>query len=121
MADFKLNSPRQRKLIFDKYGGRCAYCGEELLGGWHIDHITPKHLLELETVKGLDIRDYCNPSCPSCNISKGGFRLEVWRQELEEKVFRMNRDSSNYRILKRFGLIQETGDGVIFYFERPLS
>lgn len=30
-----------RKLIFDKYGGRCAYCGCELLKGWHVDEIEP--------------------------------------------------------------------------------
>lgn len=30
-----------RQLIFDKYGGRCAYCGEPLVKGWHVDEIEP--------------------------------------------------------------------------------
>lgn len=31
-----------RKLIYDKYGGKCAYCGEDLPPkGWHVDHIEP--------------------------------------------------------------------------------
>jgi 5-methylcytosine-specific restriction endonuclease McrA len=30
-----------RQKIFDKYGGRCAYCGCELQKGWHVDHIDP--------------------------------------------------------------------------------
>ena len=30
-----------RQLIFDKFGGRCAYCGELLQKGWHVDEIEP--------------------------------------------------------------------------------
>lgn len=30
-----------RKLIFDKYEGKCAYCGCELQKGWHVDEIEP--------------------------------------------------------------------------------
>jgi hypothetical protein len=30
-----------RELIFNKYGGKCAYCGCELEKGWHTDHIEP--------------------------------------------------------------------------------
>lgn len=31
----------ERELVFNKYGGRCAYCGCELQKGWHIDHHEP--------------------------------------------------------------------------------
>lgn len=30
-----------RQKIFDKYGGRCAYCGFELKKGWCVDHVEP--------------------------------------------------------------------------------
>ena len=30
---------KERELIFNKYNGKCAYCGCELKKGWHIDHI----------------------------------------------------------------------------------
>src|SRR5688572_25533552 len=30
-----------REAIFNKYGGKCAYCGCDLLKGWHVDHMTP--------------------------------------------------------------------------------
>ena len=30
---------KDRQLIFDKYDGKCAYCGTELVKGWHVDHI----------------------------------------------------------------------------------
>lgn len=32
-----------RQKIFDKYGGRCAYCGCELTARWHADHMNPIH------------------------------------------------------------------------------
>ncbi len=31
-----------RQKIFDKYGGKCAYCGCELQKGWHVDHVEPE-------------------------------------------------------------------------------
>lgn len=32
---------KDRELIFNKFGGRCSYCGDELQKGWHIDHSEP--------------------------------------------------------------------------------
>jgi hypothetical protein len=32
---------KTRQIIFDKYNGKCAYCGCELVKGWHADHIEP--------------------------------------------------------------------------------
>lgn len=32
---------KKRQIIFDKYNGKCAYCGCELQKLWHIDHIEP--------------------------------------------------------------------------------
>lgn len=30
-----------RQIVFDKYKGRCAYCGEPLQKGWHVDEVDP--------------------------------------------------------------------------------
>lgn len=30
-----------RSTLFDKYNGRCAYCGNPLQKGWHVDEIKP--------------------------------------------------------------------------------
>lgn len=30
-----------RQAIFDKYGGKCAYCGCVLEKGWHVDELEP--------------------------------------------------------------------------------
>ena len=32
---------KDRQIVFDKYNGKCAYCGCELVKGWHVDHIEP--------------------------------------------------------------------------------
>ncbi|MFA5243668.1 MAG: hypothetical protein WC380_00070 [Pedobacter sp.] len=31
----------EREIIFNKYGGKCAYCGCNLAKGWHVDHLEP--------------------------------------------------------------------------------
>ncbi len=30
-----------RELVFNKYGGKCAYCGCDLTKGWHVDEVEP--------------------------------------------------------------------------------
>jgi len=32
---------KDRQIIFDKYDGHCAYCGCELVKGWHVDELLP--------------------------------------------------------------------------------
>jgi hypothetical protein len=32
---------KDRQIIFDKYNGHCAYCGCELVKGWHVDELLP--------------------------------------------------------------------------------
>jgi 5-methylcytosine-specific restriction endonuclease McrA len=34
---------KNREIIFNKYNGRCAYCGCELQKGWHVDELLPVH------------------------------------------------------------------------------
>jgi len=34
-------SKKDREIIFNKYNGKCAYCGCELQKGWHVDEILP--------------------------------------------------------------------------------
>jgi len=32
---------KDREIVFNKYGGKCAYCGYELKRNWHCDHLEP--------------------------------------------------------------------------------
>ena len=120
-----------RKAVYDKTGGKCAYCGVNLPIRWHCDHIKPvhrNHRWDHEKRKYVytgemgrrenDIIENLLPSCPSCNIFKTSFPLEVFRTEIKKQVERLNQYSNQYRIAKRFGLIEETKKQIVFYFER---
>lgn len=39
----KVMTKKQRQEVYDKFGGRCAYCGCELGKRWHADHLECLH------------------------------------------------------------------------------
>lgn len=118
---------KKRLSVYDKFKGKCAYCGcNILLSKFHIDHIEPKHRgysqhqlnsWGSKIIKGTDHIDNLNPACISCNLSKSTFSIEDWRKEIELKKDRIKKDSTNFNILLRFGLIKEITIPVIFHFE----
>lgn len=121
-----------REQIFNKYGGKCAYCGCDLQKGWHVDEIEPvrrnfnwnqdKRRYEVNKdnpmchPERLHI-DNQNPSCPSCNINKHSESLESFRSAIKGYMKHLNEVSTQYKIAKRYGLITETDIDVKFYFE----
>ncbi len=122
--------------IYTKFGGRCAYCGEELNGVWCIDHVIPKvtfvyHIKRKESVpdflKHLRIDDINHidnlfPSCEGCNELKGAHSLERFRSELLRIADRMFNTNDAYRAAVRFGLIQQIKKKEIkFYFENHIK
>ncbi|KWF83482.1 HNH endonuclease [Burkholderia cepacia] len=123
----------QRARLRQKYDGRCAYCGTQLPDRWHGDHVDPV-VRAVETTRDSeghwrlvsgsprhperDVESNYMPSCPPCNISKGAMDLEQWRQWLAGHVASLNAYHPIYRLAKVYGLIQETGAPVVFYFER---
>lgn len=114
----KISNKKIRETIYQKYDGKCAYCGDDLTGKFTIDHITPKRRKDPKHPnKGKDTIDNYNPCCYSCNSSKSTFTLEQWREEISLKVDRLMRDSSQFRLVWRFGLIGFKKETVTFYFE----
>ena len=121
---------KDRQIIFDKYNGRCAYCGCELQKGWHVDELLPvlrnmkwnadktKYIHDgtYEHPERLHI-DNQMPSCPSCNINKHSMSLEDFRSLIQNFIYSLNKNFVQYKIAKRYGLIQETIKPVVFYFE----
>lgn len=121
-----------RQKVFDKYGGRCAYCGCELQKGWHVDEIEPvrrfKSYVKDEHGKSIwDAEkggwvtksevshperfhiDNQNPACASCNINKHSDSLETFRKNIAAYMKHLNEINTQYKVAKRYGLIQETG------------
>lgn len=120
----------ERQQVHDKFGGLCAYCGGELPERWHVDHLEPvRRDLNISAGRLVSSQTDCQhpdrhrpenlmPACPPCNISKGPMDLEVWRAWLKKHVDSLNLYQKTYRMAKAYGLVQETGADVVFYFER---
>lgn len=122
-----------RQIVYNKYNGKCAYCGSELPAKWHIDHIEPvvrnskydsKNLRYVADGtcrgQGSDVLSNYNPACPSCNIQKNSFTIEQFRQNIMGFLNSLNQYSTQYKFAKRYGLIRELETDVIFYFEKQL-
>lgn len=111
---------KDRELVFNKYGGKCAYCGCDLTKGWHVDHIEPivRNWVDgsCEKPENENLQNY-NPSCPSCNIQKNSYTLEQFRENIKQFVNSLNQYSTQYKFAKKYGLIKETEVDVKFYFE----
>ena len=103
---------KQRETIFNKYGGRCAYCGEPLRKAWHVDELLPIH-----RKYKYDCLENQMPACASCNINKHRLSLEEFRALIWGFVRSLNRDSTQYKVARRYGLIVEAVKPIVFYFE----
>lgn len=102
-----------RSMVHEKYGGRCAYCGEAIaLKGMNVDHIKAVHIGGCDSVENL------NPSCRACNNFKYSWTIEELRYALTMQVDRARKSSVNFRNAERYGLIQVTDIPVVFYFEQ---
>ena len=120
-----------RELIYNKYGGCCAYCGCILKKGWHVDELKPvRRNFTYDKNKGTfkATGDYLHlerfnienqmPSCPSCNINKHSMSLEEFRSLITGFMKHLNEVNTQYKIAKRYGLIEETIKPIVFYFEK---
>ncbi len=108
----------KRQQIFDKYSGRCSYCGCELTDKFHIDHIEPiRRNNDGTCLKPNESIENMNPACPSCNIMKHSMSLEQFRNSIKLFVRSLNLYNNQFKFAKKYGLIQETEKEVIFYFE----
>ena len=71
-------TPAERRAVYDKMGGRCAYCGEQL----NYEDMQVDHVVALRS-EGEDDLANMLPTCRSCNHYKRGNSLEGWRRILE--------------------------------------
>jgi 5-methylcytosine-specific restriction endonuclease McrA len=123
-----------RRKVWCKFGGKCAYCGCELTGKWHIDHAQAlqRHSTYDRVKKRFvhtgecqyperDTIDNCMPACVSCNLYKSSSDIETFRWKIGNTITALNRDRTQYQFAKRYGLLNETGLKVKFYFETIAS
>jgi 5-methylcytosine-specific restriction endonuclease McrA len=119
---------KQKDAVRAMFGGRCAYCGCELVK-MHCDHVEPcirvttdpwsRPLAEPYMIKP-ERNTVANmmPACPPCNLHKGGYSLEQWRVYLQRSAEIVRKQTSTFRAGERFGIINVTEKPVTFFFER---
>ena len=96
----------RRKNVFEKYGGRCFYCGEELdIDEFHMDHKIPQAKGGPGTFANLE------PACCLCNMTKGPLDIEEFRL----KIMFLRYDNTSVKLFCKYHDIPSTR--VSFYFE----
>lgn len=118
----------ERATLREKFGGRCAYCGQPLGDKWHADHIEPIVRTYWYARFGVEPRghdyphrdtlDNMNPACPPCNIDKHSMSLEDWRGMIQRTNDVLARDVSTFRRAVRYGLVRLESKPVVFFFEQ---
>ena len=102
-----------RQEVYDKCGGHCAYCGEEItIKQMQVDHIEPhwhtlteQQAMRVKIVKGSHDIDNLNPSCARCNKWKSTYDLETFRKVIQKSIMRLERDTPNFRLARDYGLL----------------
>ncbi len=113
MSNRKSISKHTRLKVYQKYNGHCAYCGFELaLKEMQVDHIQSVYSYD----GANDIENY-NPACRMCNFYKSTMSVEDFREQLGKILSRLEKVFI-FRLAKKYGLIREIKEPVIFYFEK---
>jgi len=122
----KTTKKQERKFIYDKFDGHCAYCGKEIkYKDMQVDHFVAKSNsrpigkdLEGNYVYP-DLNNFRNlmPSCRRCNHYKRAEPIEYFRAMLKTIH---NRIQKIYiaKVAEDFDIIQYKPWDGIFYFEK---
>ncbi|MDP8315785.1 MAG: HNH endonuclease signature motif containing protein [Candidatus Celaenobacter antarcticus] len=126
----------KRERIYQKFDGKCAYCGCDLPGKWHIDHIQPIFRGKGDTVgfmqdgkyvqksrseyAGTNKEDNLYPACPQCNIAKSNLTVEEFRRSILLTVKHLRHYDAKFRLAEKYRVIEsyEIDIDLIFYFEK---
>lgn len=102
-----------REKVYNKYGGRCAYCGMPIdIKDMQIDHREPK------AFGGKDTLENYEPSCRLCNHYKRANTIESFRLWLLGGIVDRLRKDYIFRVAERFGIVKVGGWKYKFFFER---
>lgn len=103
-----------RQTVYEKYGGRCAYCGRKIAyKDMQVDHFKPKRGWE---ESGSDDLSNLMPSCRMCNHYKRANSLETFRIYIQE-IPRKLRLNYIYKVGLVYGNVLENEKPIKFYFE----
>ena len=102
-----------RQAVYNKYHGRCAYCGREIrFKDMQVDHMKPKAFGGTDNIENL------MPSCRTCNHYKRANSLELFRKFIETIPCKLADRQYIYKVGMAYGFYDDERKKVIFYFER---
>lgn len=84
---------KDRQKVFDKYGGRCAYCGCELDSSWQVDHAVSKcYWFYIDTQDPKKVNDLSNlmPACRMCNHYKRSHCINDYKSHTGFRTYMLN-------------------------------
>ena len=103
----------ERQRVYEKYGGRCAYCGQPITyKEMQVEHMEPL------AKGGADSEENYMPACRICNHYKHTLTLEEFRKQIGLLTGRLKERVYIYKLALRHGRITENDTPVTFYFER---
>lgn len=102
----------ERKQIYQKYKGHCAYCGLPIT----IQEMQVDHIVALKR-GGPDSIENANPACRMCNKYKDTLTLYDFKNWLLAGVIGRLRKLFIFRIAERYGMISVNEWNKKFYFE----
>jgi hypothetical protein len=92
-----------REKVLHKYDCRCAYCGKPITSD----------TLALDSNNGN-----INPSCMRCKNRKGNDTIEQFRSHISVEIKLLKTRNQRFSLAVDYGLIKETYEEVLFYFEK---
>jgi 5-methylcytosine-specific restriction endonuclease McrA len=115
-----------RKQVYNKYQGHCAYCGKEIkFKEMQVDHIQAKStnrpigkdIYGNFIYPGNDDLVNFNPSCRRCNHYKRAYSLEEFRRMVKTIHERIH-NRYIVKVAEDYGIVvYQVWDG-LFYFEK---
>jgi 5-methylcytosine-specific restriction endonuclease McrA len=93
----------ERLQVLNKYGCKCAYCGNPLT---------------METLKLDSTPDSIYPSCMRCKRRKGSKSIEQFRLHIAVVHKQLQYLNSKYSLCKDYGLVTDVSNEVLFHFEK---
>jgi len=116
-----------RQKVYEKFGGRCAYCGFKIeYKDMQVDHLYPQRLSNLwdyteeERAKCEELKNDFNnlmPSCRNCNHYKRADLLESFRRSMLTLTDRI-RQIYIVKVAIKFGLLELKNFDGKFFFEK---
>jgi hypothetical protein len=96
-------SRQDREKVLNKYGSKCAYCGNNLT---------------LATLKLDPTPDSIYPSCMRCKRRKGSKSIEQFRFHIRVQHDKLRELNSKFTLCLDYGLVTDVTNNVIFHFEK---